>query len=73
MTPEQKAAIEQLRSEGYAVVIFTPDEIKDANASHLEDILVERGNIFLDSAKEHHENDTPTLSDSEGATRIHRH
>lgn len=51
MTPEQKAAIEQLRSEGYTVVIFTPDEIKDANASHLEDILVERGNIFLASAK----------------------
>lgn len=50
MTPEQKAAVEQLRSEGYAVVIFTPDEIKDADASHLEDILVERGNIFLDSA-----------------------
>ena len=49
MTPEQKATIEQLRSEGYAVVIFTPDEIKDANASHLEDILVERGNTFLDS------------------------
>lgn len=50
MTPEQKAAVEQLRSEGYAAVIFTPDEIKDADASHLEDILVERGNIFLDSA-----------------------
>lgn len=49
MTPEQKSAIEQLRSEGYAVVVFNPEELKGTNADHLEEILVERGENFIET------------------------
>lgn len=43
--PEWRAAIDAMRSEGFAVVVFTPEELGDAvDASNLENILVERGN-----------------------------
>lgn len=40
--------VESLRTEGYCVIIWTPDEIGNAEASILESIVIERGNDFLD-------------------------
>jgi len=50
MTEEQRMMIKELRHEGYAVVIFTPDEVGDADACNLEELLVQRGNDLLDEA-----------------------
>lgn len=43
MTDEQKAVIEELRSEGYAIAIITPEEVCDADPENIEDIMRERG------------------------------
>lgn len=43
MTPLQQALVDELRNAGYAVVIFTPEELGECDASNLEDILVQRG------------------------------
>ena len=51
MTPEQKEVINALRDAGYCVVIWTPAELGDSDSSQLEDIVIERGNIFLESDK----------------------
>jgi len=48
MQPEQREMIDKLRNEGYAVVIWNPDELRGANPSHIEDIVTERGNIAID-------------------------
>lgn len=47
MTPEQILTLRALRQSGYAVVVFTPEEVGVADASALEDIMVEGGNNFL--------------------------
>lgn len=49
MTNEQQAAINQLRAEGYAVVIWTPEEIGWADIDQLEDLTISRGNDYLES------------------------
>lgn len=43
MTQEQIAIIRQLRHEGHAVIIWTPEELGDASLSHVEDRLIEVG------------------------------
>lgn len=47
MTEEEQAAVDQLRRKGYCVVIWTPEELGDADADNLEDIVTERGNDYL--------------------------
>ena len=47
MTEEEQAAVDQLRRKGYCVVIWTPEELGDADAGNLEDIVIERGNEYL--------------------------
>jgi hypothetical protein len=49
MTHDQLFTVRQLRQQGYAVVIFTPEQIGEADPSHLEDLMVERGNIYLET------------------------
>lgn len=39
----------ELRNRGYAVVIFTSEEVGEADPSDLEDIMVERGWCYIDS------------------------
>jgi hypothetical protein len=41
--------VQELRDADYCVIIWTPDEIGNADAGDLEDIVIERGNIYLDS------------------------
>lgn len=43
MTQEQMKAIEELRTLGYAVVLFTPEELEEADAGRVEDRLIEVG------------------------------
>ncbi len=38
-----ECSIDQLRDEGYAVVIFTPEELNGANPNEVENSLVEAG------------------------------
>jgi hypothetical protein len=47
MTLKQEEAIATLRATGYCVIVFTPSELGDADASQLEELLVERGNHFI--------------------------
>ena len=47
--------IDELRSAGYAVVLFTPDEIGKADMEHLADIMIERGSEYISSENERKE------------------
>ena len=47
MTDAQQAAINELRDAGYCVIIWTPEELGDADIDNLEDIVIERGNEYL--------------------------
>jgi predicted RNA-binding Zn-ribbon protein involved in translation (DUF1610 family) len=48
MKPEQHAVINELRHEGYAVVIWTPQELRGASRNLVEDVVSERGNLAID-------------------------
>lgn len=43
VTDEELAAIESLRSRGFAVTVFAPSEIGNANPKAVENSMVERG------------------------------
>ena len=43
MTPEQFAAIQALRHEGYAIIVWTPEEVGTANPRKVEDRQIEMG------------------------------
>lgn len=36
---------------GYAAVLWTPDEVGDADTDTLEDIMIERGSYYLDGGQ----------------------
>ena len=43
MTPEELATIQSLREQGYAVVVFNPEELAGAPARKVEDRMCEVG------------------------------
>lgn len=43
MKPSQLELIQQLRTLGYAVIIWTPEEVRNANPVRVEDRLIELG------------------------------
>lgn len=43
MTDEQQKVISDLRHEGYAVIVWYPEELGDANPSRVEDRSIELG------------------------------
>lgn len=49
MKPEFMNAIAQLRQEGYAVIVWTPDELGTAPARRVEDRSVELGWDVIDA------------------------
>jgi hypothetical protein len=51
MTPAQQQTIDTLRDEGYLVILWTPEELGDIDASHIEDALIERGNEMIEWAE----------------------
>ena len=48
MTEAQQKAIDDLRSDGYVVVIWTPEELGEVDTGNLEDIVIQRGNEFIE-------------------------
>lgn len=52
MTPEQAKAIEDLRSEGFAVVVFYPQELGGADPDQVQDLMIERGWNAIDTLKD---------------------
>ena len=53
MNDEQQAVINALRDAGYCVVIWTPEELGTADIDSLEDIVIERGNNFIEWSQAH--------------------
>ena len=43
MNAEQQKIIDELREQGYAVTIFTPEELGDVSADSVEDDMVSSG------------------------------
>ena len=61
-----KQAIEylrQLRKMGYAVVAFTPEELRGADSDHVEDRLVELGWDVINALATEPDQDGPTEED----------
>lgn len=52
MTDQQRAVINQLRSEGYAVIIWTPVELGNASARDVQDRSIEHGHEVIASLEE---------------------
>ena len=40
--------VKQLRDEGYAIILWTPEELGDCPTDVMEDISIERGSVLLD-------------------------
>jgi hypothetical protein len=51
MKAEWIPTIHAMRDAGYLVIIWNPDELGDIDASHMEDILIERGNDMIEQLK----------------------
>ena len=51
MTPAQAETIRQLRSEGYAVIVWTPEELGDVAKKHVEDRSIELGWQIIEDLK----------------------
>jgi hypothetical protein len=51
MKAEWLKTIYAMRDEGYLVIIWTPDELGDIDTSHVEDMLIERGNNMIEQLK----------------------
>lgn len=49
MTDEQREALDRLRRDGHAVVIFNPDELRGASAGDVEILLAIHGCDVIDS------------------------
>lgn len=43
MTPEQQKAIDELRAAGYAIIIYRPEELRQANPVKVQDRILEQG------------------------------
>ena len=48
-TKQAAEHLRQLRKMGYAVVAFTPEELRGANSDHVEDRLIEIGWDVIDN------------------------
>ena len=52
ITDTNNQTVQQLRDSGHVVVIWTPEEIGDADPSTLQDIVIQRGNEYLEDVNE---------------------
>jgi len=48
MTDSQLTALKELTSEGYAVIVWTPEELRNAKPTHVEDRLIELGHQIIE-------------------------
>jgi len=44
--------VRELRDKGYAVIIWTPEEVKNCSIKDLEDLSIERGWEVIEQLKE---------------------
>jgi hypothetical protein len=49
MTESELAVLRALSSRGYAVVVWTPDELRGANPDLIKDLMIERGADAIDT------------------------
>ncbi|CAB4161659.1 hypothetical protein UFOVP761_15 [uncultured Caudovirales phage] len=47
LSPEELAALHALRSRGWAVAIFTPEEVGDTDLEDVENQMIAAGNDWL--------------------------
>lgn len=40
--------VDNLRDSGYLVVVWTPEELKNVDASALEDYVISKGNDYIE-------------------------
>ena len=52
MTTEEQAVIANLKSRGFAVIIWTPEELAGASRKHVEDRSVELGWQVINDLKD---------------------
>ena len=52
MNNEQMSALASLSREGYAVIVWTPEELGNASASKVEDRSIELGHQIIDDLTE---------------------
>lgn len=52
MTPEQAEMVRQLRSEGYAVIIWTPEELGTASVNRVQDRSIELGHEIIEDLQD---------------------
>ena len=50
--PLDQHTLKELRDLGFVVVVWTPEELGDADPDHLEDLVIERGSDYLSTFKE---------------------
>ena len=43
-----RETVEDLRNRGWCVVMWSPDELREADSGQLEDIVIERGNDYTE-------------------------
>lgn len=49
MTRVEQMAIDGLKARGFAVIVWTPDEIGEADTDGLEEVSIERGWNYINS------------------------
>jgi hypothetical protein len=47
MKEEWKQALREMKAEGYAVIVWTPDEMGDIDPEWIEDASISYGNEYL--------------------------
>ena len=55
MNEEQQKIIDELRTEGYAIAIFYPDETKGVSIKHLENSMCEAGEFYISTTEKDEE------------------
>ena len=55
MNREQRRALYSLSDEGYAVIVWTPEELGDVSARLVEKQSIELGHQIIDDLTEDHE------------------
>jgi len=51
MTEEQRKIINELRGEGYAITVFTPEELEGVESRRIEDCMCERAWSAIEDLK----------------------
>lgn len=53
LSPEHQEVIEYLREEGYAVIVWTPEELEEVDPGLIQDRSIELGWDIIDSQRQY--------------------